>query len=68
MEFPGGPVISTWHFHRWGCGFDPWLGILQASWHGQKRKKKKKSKPVTKLMDECLYIYYEFCCDFLIYI
>ena len=25
-EFPGGPVVRTWHFHSCGPGFNPWLG------------------------------------------
>ena len=44
-EFPRGPVIRTWHFHY--CGPGSALGgrtkILQAMWHGQKKKKKNRN-------------------------
>jgi len=26
-EFPGAPVIRTWHFHSQAPGFNPWWGI-----------------------------------------
>ena len=40
-EFPGSPVVRTWHFHCQGLGLIPGQGtkILQAEWHGQKKKK-----------------------------
>ena len=40
-ELPGGPVVRTWCFHCWGPGSIPGQGtkILQAMWHGQKKKK-----------------------------
>ena len=39
-EFPGGPVVRTWCFHCCGLGSMPGQGteILQATWHGQKKK------------------------------
>ena len=42
-EFPGGPVVRTWHSHCQGPGSIPGQGtkILQAEWGGQKKKKKK---------------------------
>ena len=43
QELPGGPVVRTWHFYCQGHGLIPGRGtkILQASWHSQKKKKKK---------------------------
>ena len=26
VDFPGGPVVKTSHFHCKGCSFDPQLG------------------------------------------
>ena len=42
-EFPDSPVVRTRRFHRWGLGWIPGWGtkILQASWHGQKKKREK---------------------------
>ena len=36
-EFPGGPVVRTWHFHCWGPGSIPGWGtkIQQAVWCSQ---------------------------------
>ena len=43
-EFPLGPEVRTWHFHYCGPGSSPTQGtkILQAMWHGQKKKERKK--------------------------
>ena len=41
-------MVRTWHFHCWGLGLIPGWGtkILQATWCGQKeRKKKQKQNP-----------------------
>ena len=40
-EFPGGPVVRTRCFHCWGPGSVSGQGakILQATEHGQKKKK-----------------------------
>ena len=40
-DFPDNLVIRTQHFHRYVPGSIPGQGpkILQASWHGQKKKK-----------------------------
>ena len=38
-DFPGGPVVQTPSSQCREHGFDPWLGILPAAWHGQKKKK-----------------------------
>ena len=42
-EFPGGPVVRARRFHCQGPGSVPGQGnmILQASRHGQKKKKRK---------------------------
>ena len=39
-EFPGSPVVRTWHFYCWGPGSIAGWGtkILQAARHGQKKK------------------------------
>ena len=40
-EFPGGPVAGTKCFHYCGPKFNPWrTKIPQATWCGQKKKKK----------------------------
>ena len=41
-EFPGSPVVKTWHFHCQGLGLIPGQGtkILQAEWQDQKKKKR----------------------------
>ena len=41
MDFPGGPVVKTLHFHCRGHEFDPgWrTKISQATQCGQKKKK-----------------------------
>ena len=40
-EFPGGPVVRTPYFQYWGPGLIPGQGtrILQATQHGQRKKK-----------------------------
>ena len=40
-EFPGSPVVSTWHSHCLGLGSIPGQGneILEVSQHSQKKKK-----------------------------
>ena len=38
--FPGCPVVKTLHFHFYGLGFDPWLGIYDPACHAVKKKKK----------------------------
>ena len=40
MEFPGSPVVRTWHFHCQGLGSIPNQGTktLQAAQLGQKKK------------------------------
>ena len=45
MEFPGGLVVGTWHFHYHGQGLIPGQGtkIPQAMWYGQKVKHSKQS-------------------------
>ena len=45
-EFPVGPEVRTWHFHYCGPGSSPTQGtkILQAMWHGQKKKKKERKE------------------------
>ena len=45
-EFPGDPVIRTLHFHCQGPRFIPGQGtkILQATLHGQKKKKKRETE------------------------
>ena len=42
-EFPGGPVVRTWHCHCHGPGSisRQETKILQVMWRGQKKKKKK---------------------------
>ena len=42
-EFPGGPVVRTWHCHCHGPGSISRQGtkILQVMWRGKKKKKKK---------------------------
>ena len=39
-EFPGGLMVRTQHFHCHGLGSIPGWGpeILQALWHGEKKK------------------------------
>ena len=41
-EFPDGPVVRTWQFHCWGPGsiLGQGIRIMQATQHGQKKKKK----------------------------
>ena len=39
-EFPGGPVVRTWHFHCPGSGSTPGWGT--EIMHGVDQKKKKK--------------------------
>ena len=55
-EFPRGPVIRTWHFHYCGPGSALGRGtkILQAMWHGQK---KKKGTEILLLMDFIISTY-----------
>ena len=45
-EFPGGPVVRTWHFPCQGPGSVPGWGtdISQATWCGQKENKIKQLK------------------------
>ena len=47
MEFPGGPMVNTQHFHRHDPGLIPGWGIhiLQAPRHGQKKKKENMELP-----------------------
>ena len=37
-EFPGSPVVETWHFHSWDLDLIPDQGtkIGQAMWHAKK--------------------------------
>ena len=54
MEFPGGPVVRTWHFHNHGLGSISGLRtkILQATWQAQKMKKRK-FKKLAEILMEC---------------
>ena len=38
-EFPGSPVVRTWHFHCRGLELVPGQGT-KMSWHSQKKKEK----------------------------
>ena len=42
LDYPGGPVVETLHFHFRGCGFISGGGtkIPHATQRGQKKKKK----------------------------
>lgn len=44
-DLPGGPLVGAPWFHYREPGFDPGPGtkILNALWHGTKKKKKKKT-------------------------
>ena len=56
MDFPGGPVVKTLHFHCRGYEFDPgWrTKISQATQCGQKKKKKKTIKKINRY---CQYVH-----------
>ena len=39
LEFPGGPVVSTWCYHCWGSGFSSWPGTKIPQSHGMAKKR-----------------------------
>ena len=56
-------MVRTWHFHCCGPGFNPWLGnwgteMPQATWHGQKKNKKKKTRALRDLWDQKVPLVY----------
>ena len=62
MDFPGGPVVKTLHFHCRGYEFDPgWrTKISQATQCGQKKKKKKERDSINSLNQNIFFKLYVF--------